>query len=599
MMNTKKYGHFIFRIYETMVVRSLTIFIVFFFGASLTAQPKPLYDLLAQGQMASLNNKKGNIGSIALDSTNKENGHIVSTFGHVNNVWELSARIPLKDKVPAEGEKILIQFEGKSLKSSQETEEAKAMFVLSYAKNKEAIEQTISVSTEWKMYYYPIEFDGPIAKDVFRLALQYGYPNQQFYIRNLHVWVYPSQVKVEELPKTTITYAGMEANAAWRSKALDRIEKIRKGDANLKITLDGKDVKGNVDIKLAQHHFGFGVGIRALDVVEKPAILDEIAKNFNLIVFINDLKMKFWGRQVSKPKTVEILQACKSKNIHVKGHVLVWPGYRHLPDKYKQHKGKPDSIKHMVFNHLDDILSQTSPYIDRWDVVNELYTNKDLQAITSNEIIYDIFKKVKKEYPEFKRYINEYGIINKGGTNIEKLQWYYNYIKEIDANTSKAVDGIGIQAHFGTDLTPPEKILEILTKFEPLNKTISISEYTLDITDPVIRKLYTEDLMIAAFSHPNVNEFLFWGYQGSHKDKVDLITPDGKTGSMGEAYQNLVNKQWNTQLKTNVKDGNVSFKGFYGDYTVTFNNNGKEYTGSFSLSKNDKSIVKNIVLKKK
>lgn len=579
-----------------------TASVIFIFVlSSIVAQPKPLYDLLATAAMSKLKHKKGEIGSLVMDSITKENGHIVSTFGHVNNVWELSAKIPLKDKIPAKGEKILIQFEGKSIKSSQETEEAKAMFVLSYSKNKEAnIEQTVSVSTEWKMYYYPLEIPGPITKENFKLVLQYGYPNQQFNFRNLHVWVYPETTKIEEMPKTTITYAGMEPDAPWRIQALDRIEKIRKADASIKLMIDGKETSGDAEVKLTKHQFGWGVGIRAKDLADKPTLLDDIAKDFNLIVFLNDLKMKFWGKQVSKTKMVEILQACKAKNINVKGHVLVWPGFKHLPESYKNFKNNPDTIGKMVDTHLDDILSQTASYTDRWDVVNEVYTNKDLQTITgSNQIINDIFKKVKKDYPNFKRYINEYGIINKGGTNAEKLKWYYNYINEVDAKTSKAIDGIGIQAHFGTDLTPPEKVLDILNKFAPLKKTISISEYTLDISDPVIRRLYTEDLMIAAFSHPNVNEFLFWGYKGGNKDKVDIYNADGKTGSMGDAYFNLVTKLWNTNLKSTVKNGVLAFNGYYGEYQITMTRDGKQYIGQYTLTSDDKGGVKSVELVRK
>jgi GH35 family endo-1,4-beta-xylanase len=551
---------------------------------------KPTIDLIDAIKWHKSNHDKVGVGNIVFEKSGNETIHKVSTLIHVNNVWELAIKIPLKPIYPTKGEVLLLQFDGKSLKSSQETEESKAQFVVAYSKNKEEnTEQVVSISTVWKTYYYPIEILSEFSQENFKVALQYGYPKQQFLIKNLKLLKYPKGTNINLLPKTKSVYQGIEDTASWRKIALANIEKNRKGLASLNLTLKGKPLSsGDVRIRLLRHHFNWGVGLRAIDIQSKPSLIDSISQNFNLIVLINDLKMKFWGKQVSKSNTIELLKKIQQKGINVKGHVLVWPGFQHLPSDYQTNKNNPKKIKSLVNLHLDEILTKTKGLIDRWDVVNEVNTNVDLQGIMgSNQIIFDIYNKVKNDYPDFKRYINEYGIINKGGHNTEKINWYYDFIKKVDQNTGKSIDGIGIQAHFGTDLTPPAKVLNILNKFGELGKTISISEYTLDISDESTREQYTKDLMTIAFSHPNVNEFLFWGYQGENKDKVDIIRKDQSLGSMGKAFTHLTKSVWHTEYKNSIKGGKVALIGYYGTYEITATVQGVSYTTTIDFNPSD------------
>jgi endo-1,4-beta-xylanase len=165
--------------------------------------------------------------------------------------------------------------------------------------------------------------------------------------------------------------------------------------------------------------------------------------------------------------------------------------------------------------------------------------------------------------PKAERFINEYGIISSGGIDKIKQDWYYNYIKEIDQNTHNSIDGIGMQSHIGSDLTSPEIILSILDRFATLDKKISISEFTMDIPDPDIRRNYTRDFMLAAFSHPAVSEFLFWGYFEPKHPKAGLIDENFEWTEMGKAFDSLVNKEWKTSLNlTTDEKGTLYGNGF-------------------------------------
>ena len=192
-----------------------------------------------------------------------------------------------------------------------------------------------------------------------------------------------------------------------------------------------------------------------------------------------------------------------------------------------------------------------------------------------------------------RRFTNEYGIISKGGIDTQKQQWYYDFIKRIDENTGGLVQGIGIQSHMGSDLTPPERVLEILSFYATLGKQISISEFTMDIQDAKVREQYTRDFMIAAFSHPNVSEFLFWGNTEDGRGKSDIFTKDNDIGIMGKAYFSLVHDAWNTNLNAKTsEEGIISGRGFFGTYEYTFVEDGKVVTGTFQVQPKQTNFYK-------
>lgn len=110
----------------------------------------------------------------------------------------------------------------------------------------------------------------------------------------------------------------------------------------------------------------------------------------------------------------------------------------------------------------------------------------------------------------------------------------------------------------------------------------------MDETDPVVREQYTRDFMIAAFSHPNVAEFMFWGFQEDGRGKVDIYEKDGSIGEMGKAYFSLVHDAWKTRASMNLgKKDVLEGRGFHGLYSYKVMVDGKESTGYFEV-KNQK-----------
>lgn len=510
-------------------------------------------------------------------------------------IYNASTLIPLQKQKLKKGQVILLSFEGITLKSGLETGEARFLWVLHQNKSyKGNLEATISLSREWKTYYIPFEITQDVSKQDLSLALQFGFQPQVALFDNIKFIVFDKGTPLASLPKTKIKYVGMEEGAVWRKKAHKRIEKNRKTDFQVRFMKNGKPFQDiEVYVKLVDHEFLWGATVNAEDIVSDKNQLKYLTKSFNEVVFANDLKIKSWSRPKNRQRTRNAIEKIKEQNLGIKGHVLIWPGFQYQPQEVRNLEKYPEKLANKIHNHVVNITETTKGAISHWDVVNEAYTNKDFQQITgSEEILYDGFRVLKNRQPNVGRFTNEYGIISKGGIDFEKQQWYYNYIKRIDKNTKGLVDGIGIQCHIGSDLTPPKKVIEILNYYGTLNKKISISEFTMEIKDAEIREKYTSDFIIAAFSQPNVSEFLFWGFHASGNPKAIVYNQDWSLAPMGKAFHKLVHEKWQTSFSEKTdKEGGFKGSGFYGTYEYSYVEKNKIVTGKFKILKGASSDI--------
>ncbi len=513
--------------------------------------------------------------------------HIFSTMEQPKFIYKMGTALPLKKENIAKGRIVLLSFDAMTRKSSEETGEAKLMIQLRQgATFKENQDRVLNLGSSWKRYHIPFETEMKVAKENLGIVFQYGFEPQSFAVKNLSLVVYPDGTRLDDVPRTATTYIGMEPDAEWRAAAQKRIEKLRMSDFKVTFDSNRKHKNGEVKIELVRHYFPFGVAAHAEQILNDDDLYKRIKENFGLVVLANDLKIKAWSNKNKREQALKAIDKLRADNINVKGHVLIWPGYQYTTSGAKKAaKEGAEALETFMENHVRSILKLTEGKITHWDVTNETYTNQDFQKVTGNEeILYEGFRILRKQQPHVGRFTNEYGIISKDGIDHKKIEWYRDYIKRVDENTDGGVTGIGIQSHIGTDLTPPERVLEILNYYAALGKPISISEFTMDVKDPEVREKYTRDFITAAFSHPNVSEFLFWGFQEDGRKKVDIYEKDGGIGEMGKAFFSLVNDQWKTQVKGKVADlDGKSFNGFQGLYKYEVMVEGETKTGYFEV----------------
>ena len=145
-----------------------------------------------------------------------------------------------------------------------------------------------------------------------------------------------------------------------------------------------------------------------------------------------------------------------------------------------------------------------------------------------------------------------------------------------------------MQSHFSSDLPAPTQIISVLDRFATLGLPIESTELSLSIDDPQLQADYMRDYMIAVCSHPKIEGIMLWGFwEKRHwRPRAALYAADWSIRPVGNAWIDLLEKQWKTQLETQTDDaGNAKFRGFFGDYDVTVSIGGKSKTARVKLSR--------------
>lgn len=386
-----------------------------------------------------------------------------------------------------------------------------------------------------------------------------------------------------------VLYDGAAPDAPWRAEAEARIDEHRKADLEVTVVnAAGMPAAGaEVHVSMKRHAFGFGTAVAADQLLQDSENGERyrrfILDNFNMVVFENDLKWPSWER--NRQRALDGIRWCRENGIaRMRGHNLVWPSWKYMPGDVQALASNPEALRSRILEHIDDIMGATQGELEEWDVVNEPFTNTDVQQILGDEEMAAWFKRAKAADPAPLLFINDYSILSNGGGNLAHRNHYYKtilFLRGLDA----PVEGVGMQGHF-TSPTAPETILRILDRFAALGVPIEITEYDFNTTDEALQAKFTEDLLIAAFSHPSVRAFLMWGFwEGRHwLPNGAMIRRDWTAKKMHEVWRDLVFKRWWTDERMLLESGTAKVRGFLGEYEVTARLDGKTATQRVTLT---------------
>ena len=435
----------------------------------------------------------------------------------------------------------------------------------------------VSAGSEWKRFDIPFTLTRGYMVGEARLTFQLGFGAQQIDIAGVKLTNYGGGFDATKLPKTELSYAGREADAAWRAQAQQRIEEYRKGDMTIHVVgPDGNPLPGaDVRVEMVRHVFVFGSAVTAGACADRddPALAayrDKVVELFNEVTFENDLKWP--DHSFCDPDDIPpALDWLLSNNINVRGHVLVWPGWEKLPKELRALESDPEELRRRVEDRVRDTASLYKCRLADWDVLNEPYNNHDLMDIFGREVMVDWFRIAREADPEAKLYINDWGILTSGNVNSGHVRHYLETIRYL-INNGAPLGGIGMQGHFGAVMTPPEKMLEILDTFEEFGLPIKVTELDMVIPDEALRADYMRDVMTVLFSHRAVNGIVLWGFWSERHWKPDaaLFDREWTPRSHGEAWMDLVRHHWWTdEALTTDAEGRADLRGFLGTYKVT------------------------------
>jgi len=452
-----------------------------------------------------------------------------------------------------------------------------------------------SAGKKWQHFAWSFRTDHDYAPGETQLCFRGGYAPQVIQIGGFQMLNFGNTVKPGDLPRSKITYPGMEADASWRKVAAERIEKYRKADVKVVV----KDSAGQplvgatVRIDQTRHAFGFGSCVVAKLIEgtgpDNDHYRDVIKNSYSKVVMENDLKWGSWenGAQEQHKTTLAAMKWLQDQGIEIRGHNLVWPSWHYAPTSLAAFKGDPGALEQHIEDHIKDEVEATKGQIADWDVVNEPYNNHDITDLLPPDAMASWFKLVHQIDPKPVLLLNDYaGLTDRGDDTPHKdaFEKTLRMLKEQGA----PIGGLGIQAHLGDELTGPEEILKELDRWAALGLDIEITEFDLDFDDEPVQAQYTRDFMTAVFSHPSVDALLMWGFwENAHwKPEAALYRKDWSIKPNGEVWNDLVLKQWHTDVtaKTDAS-GTVSTRGFMGQYQITVTYGGTTKTWPLTISK--------------
>ena len=409
------------------------------------------------------------------------------------------------------------------------------------------------------------------------VTLKLGFMAGWFEVAGVEVFNHGKDADFDALPSTPITYTGRDPGAAWRAEADARIEKHRKSDLRV-IVVDkhGKRVSGaKVRAIQKSHDFAFGTAVAVTNIVDKSEegerYRTEMLKYFNSATQENGLKWTSWeSNWPGARNTQDSLIKLQEMGVSTRGHVMVWPGWKNLPESVKALADQPDALRQRVLEHIATMAGVTRGKVVDWDVVNEIYDNTDLTKILGDDASISWFKEARKYLPDTDLYYNDYaGLVSAGLDTGHKR--HFEKTLEMLVDGGAPIDGIGIQGHFGLLLTPPAKLVEELDRWANFGLKIKITEFDIVMEDEQLQGDYTRDFLTAMFSHPAVEGVTVWGFWSKRhwRPEAAFLRDDWSERPAGKAWRELIHKTWHTETElVTDENGEATMRGFHGKYEI-------------------------------
>ncbi|MCU0415982.1 MAG: endo-1,4-beta-xylanase [Cytophagaceae bacterium] len=507
----------------------------------------------------------------------------ITTIGRPNETWLQQTTFTEIGGIE-NGDVVLYTFWGRVQQTNNESGAGFAMAVVENASDySKELFTPITLSNQWQELYVSFQAVQNLTAAQLNIALHTGYANQTIQIAQLQVINYKKTRLLSEMPKNIISYEGRDLNAEWRISANQRIDQFRKGDLNVIVNnFSGSPLVGaDVCIKMLDHSFGFGTAINAHEFENNTQYRDTALALFNQFTIENDMKWWLYVYPTEKARSRRIVDYLLSKGKQVRGHNIIWPSFStgYSPSFLLNYRNNADSLRFYINQHIDDIVTEFKGDLVDWDVINEPNANTDYMNVLGFDEMARWYNRTHQIDSNVKLFVNDYSILEAGGVDYAKQDAYYSNISRI-INDGGHLDGIGIQGHFSTQLTPINRLYEILDRFSTFQKEIKITEFDINIRDQwQVQADYTRDFMTLVFSHPSVTSFLMWGFwENAHwiPDAAMYSAQWSPKPNLIE-YKKLVFDTWWTKELCRYTNTNGTFnpeRVFLGKYEIEVDFNG-------------------------
>ena len=250
---------------------------------------------------------------------------------------------------------------------------------------------------------------------------------------------------------------------------------------------------------------------------------------------------------------------------------------------------------------IRDIGERYAERVDSWDVVNESATDYDKfgrKALRKKAFDASWYGPMPADYALkaflwAQKYLSQK---SKFSINEYDMEPFFDQVKDLTANGVR-IDMVGVQMHlfnpkesaaiaegkFSREVyskTHPKAIAERFQKLAEAGRPIHLSEITItapDLTEKgqMIQAIILRNLYRIWFSVPKMNGITWWnivdgcGYPGEPA-MSGLFTRDMKPKTAYYALDDLINREWKTNVSIPVNNGRASFRGFCGRYRLSW-----------------------------
>jgi endo-1,4-beta-xylanase len=266
----------------------------------------------------------------------------------------------------------------------------------------------------WQKYAIPFRAIQDYPAGGSTLQIRYGLAVQSFDVGGVAIANYGRTA--EPIPKWisdrfAYYYPGRgDAKASWRKAALTKIAAIRKGNMTVRVVdAGGRVIPGAaVKVEQTQSPFVWGTAASAISLVCKvdpgdsnrscptvdpfnsaPVTLADyrklrsaLLKNFNGGSFYNDLKWTDWHND--QQIALDGIAWMKRNRLPLsRGHNLIWPSFEPdylMPQDIINRSTPAADVKRVIAEHFAQELGVLRNQIPEWDVVNEPFSNYDIQG---------------------------------------------------------------------------------------------------------------------------------------------------------------------------------------------------------------------------
>lgn len=401
------------------------------------------------------------------------------------------------------------------------------------------------------------------------------------------------------------------------------IEEHRKGQFALVFKgRDGRLLHGvRVRVKQIAHEFNFGCNLFCLDHyegAEQNALYEEKFKkifNYGVIpLYWDTLEPREGEPRFSedsekvhrRPPADRCVRFCRENGIRMKGHCLVYNSFN--PSWMSEDSRE---IKIQIDKRLRAIGERYGSDFTDVDVINEMYRiykncyagmgNRNLQITDEEGHEKWAFDLAKKHFPHSRLFWNEGLFEVLGETSYSGFRSYYYLALKEALSRGVPVEGIGIQYHANVEkeyewqgspwhpvrhVTNPLRLIDALECYGSLGLPLHISEISLpsygyDAHDEELQAELAKRLMRLWFSAKNMSAIVWWNL--ADKTAIGdenlfhsgLLREDLSEKPAYKALDGLINGEWHTELSAEVS-GRLNFRGFYGEYEVEAEHEGKK-----------------------